>query len=88
MSAHRQVSVRGIEVTRCRVDEVPLSLVVLGQVEGGQTVESPRGRRVPLGVEASRHAPGELRDLEVERIRARVLVVNGSIPGRSRIGPR
>ena len=63
MSAHRQVSVRGIEVTRCRVDEVPLSLVVLGQVEGGQKVESPRGRRIPLGIEASRHALGELRDL-------------------------
>ena len=50
-------------MTRCRVDEVPLSLVVLGQVEGGQKVESPRGRRVSLGIEASRHAPGELRDL-------------------------
>ena len=54
---------RGVEVTRCRFDEVPLSLVVLGQVEGGQKVESPRGRRVPLGIEASRHALGKLRQL-------------------------
>ena len=63
MPAHRQVRVGGVEVARCRVDEVPLARVVLGQVEGGQEVQSPRGRRVPLGIKVGRQTMGELRDL-------------------------
>ena len=59
----REAPVRLVEGGRHGADEAALAGVVHGQVEGGQGVQAPCGRRVPLGLEARGQAPGELRDL-------------------------